>query len=947
MPQKSLHARQNDGYTSGSVRESCTLAKTTRCRYRLFVLMIIKFTFKQIFPLYDPMKKHILLAFFAICFLPPLAISQVIEWQRTIGGSGDDELYSIRQTSDGGFILGGSSNSNISGNKAENSLGGYDYWIIKTNVSGNIEWQNTIGGGADDELVTIHETADGGFILGGNSKSDISGDKLENCNGGYDYWIVKTDAVGNIQWQNTIGGSGDDQLSYSVQQTFDKGFILGGSSKSNISGDKIENCYGQEDYWIVKLDSLGTLQWQNTIGGNGKDALLSLQQTFNGEYILGGYSQSNISGDKTENCAFEDYWIVKIDTLGNIQWQNTIGGNHNDKLISVKQTFDGGYILGGFSLSNVSGDKTENSNGWYDYWIVKTDSIGTLQWQNTIGGSTIEELYITKQTIDGGFILGGVSISPFSGDKTENCNGTYDFWVIKTDSIGNLLWQNTIGGDNLDELFSIQETSDGSYILGGYSLSNISFDKTENSNGSSDYWILKLTDKFNIIKGTLFIDLNNNSIQDLGEPVVSNKRVFEQSTGNFAFSDLIGQFRIALVDTGSFSTSSESLFYYYAVPFSHNSNFTGTQQTDSLNDFALQPAGVFNDLCVTVTPLGPFRAGFNASYHVTYENVGTTTLNPTVIFFADDDVSFVSAIPVANSVTIDSVVWYFGPLSPFQTGGILVTVNVTTGTPIGTLINSGAHIEPLANDANTICNQSYWEVFTTGSYDPNDIIVNEDTLLSTQFPNPPYLEYIIRFQNTGNDTAFTVKVLNTIDTFKLDLTTFEFIASSHPLNLEYIPWEHNMEFRLENILLPDSNTNEPGSHGFVRYRIKPKSSLISNDTIANYAAIYFDFNAPVITNTAVTHIVLPTTIAESTDRGNNLLLYPNPAQSTLTIVTNNLPGSGCNLLISDVTGRTLFSKPISAASTKHNINISSLSRGIYFVQLQVGEKISRGRFVKE
>ncbi len=281
-----------------------------------------------------------------------------------------------------------------------------------------------------------------------------------------------------------------------------------------------------------------------------------------------------------------------------------------------------------------------------------------------------------------------------------------------------------------------------------------------------------------------------------------------------------------------------------------------------------------------ITPLGPFRSGFNQSYMITYENVGTTTLTPTVIFFPDNDVSFVSATPAASTVTLDSLIWNFGSLAPFQSGQILITVNVNIGVPIGTLINSGVHIEPLAGDANPGCNQSYWEVFTTGSYDPNDILVDQDTLLSTQFPNPPFLEYLIRFQNTGNDTAFTVKILNLIDTTKLDLSTFEFVASSHPVNLSWIPWERNMQFMFNNILLPDSNVNEPQSHGFVRYRIKPKSNLIAGDSITNNAAIYFDFNDPVITNTAYTHIVLPTSLPEITT-SDNLLLYPNPANTTL------------------------------------------------------------------
>jgi hypothetical protein len=180
----------------------------------------------------------------------------------------------------------------------------------------------------------------------------------------------------------------------------------------------------------------------------------------------------------------------------------------------------------------------------------------------------------------------------------------------------------------------------------------------------------------------------------------------------------------------------------------------------------------------------------------------------------------------------------------------------------------------MLTDANPSCNNSNWEVYTTGSFDPNDILVNEDTLYHHATQQFPWLEYIIRFQNTGNDTAFTVKILNPIDTNKLNLSTIEFVNASHPVNLNWINYQRNMEFKFENILIPDSNTNEPLSHGFVRYRIQPKTNLSAGDSITNFAAIYFDFNEPVITNTAKTIIILPTGIASATANTREIACLP-------------------------------------------------------------------------
>jgi hypothetical protein len=567
-------------------------------------------------------------------------LAQEIEWQNTIGGSGTDKLYSIQQTADKGFILGGTSNSNISGDKTENGYYYEDFWIVKTDSLGNIQWQNTIGGNRGDELRSIQQTTDGGYIIGGYSNSAGIGDKSENSIGVNledDYWIVKTDSVGNILWENTIGGYSKDEL-YSIQQTTDGGYILGGFSESYISGDKTENFIGGSggrDYWIVKVDSLGLIQWQNTIGGTNSEEPRSIKPTADGGYIIGGYSISGISVDKTENClGGPDYWILKVDSQGAIQWQNTIGGSSVEYLHSFLQTTDGGYILGGYSWSSISGDKTENSIGGYDYWIVKVDPQGAIQWQNTIGGNVDDFFSSIQQTADGGYILGGHSRSNISGDKTENSDGLRtDYWIVKTDSLGNIQWQNTIQGGDQDFLSSIIQAKDGGYLLGGYSSSNIYGDKTENCIGAYDYWIIKLTDKYNLITGKLFSDVNSNGIHDSGESPILGRRITDQTSGRFTFSDQNGNYILSVLDTGNFTVSPQSVNWFNPSPVSHTSTFVGTHQTDSLNNFAFQPLGVFEDVCVTITPLGNFRSGFNASYMISYGNYGTTTVsNPSYIF---------------------------------------------------------------------------------------------------------------------------------------------------------------------------------------------------------------------------------------------------------------------------------------------------------------------------
>ncbi|MBL7916578.1 MAG: T9SS type A sorting domain-containing protein [Bacteroidia bacterium] len=893
------------------------------------------------------MKKLLLLTG-VLALTLSISFAQEIEWQKSMGGFASEYLYCVKQTADGGFIFGGMSESDISGDKTENSNGSWDFWILKTDVDGNIQWQNTIGGGGYDQLATIQQTPDGGYIVGGFSDSNISGDKTEDSNGLSDFWVLKLDNTGNIQWQNGIGGAGGDQLT-SIQQTTDGGYLLGGFSDSDISGDKNEDSYGLLDYWIVKIDSTGSIQWQKTIGGGSYDYLQTVEQTVDGGYMLGGYSNSNISGNKTENTnGSNDYWIVKTDSVGIIQWQNTIGGNSSDELFATYQTIDGGYIIGGRSYSNLSGDKTENSNGASDYWIVKTDGSGIIQWQHSIGGNDEDAFYCLKPTTDGGFIMGGFSSSGISGDKTEAGFGAHDFWVVKTDNIGVIQWQNTIGGSGQEILADILETTDGGYILAGSSDSENSGDITDFNVGANDYCIVKLTNKYNLISGSVFADLNSNNSQDLGEPLLLNKKITEQATGRFTFTNQNGDYVVSVLDSGSFDVSPINLNNYTASPASHNSYFPGFQQTDNLNDFAYQPQGVLNDLCVTITPLSPFRSGFLASYMISYENVGTTTItNPSVVFFPDLNMSYSTATVVPSAVAPDSVVWTLNPLLPFESGEFMIVVSVDSGLAIGSMLNSSARIEPVSGDANPACNYSDWDVIVTGSFDPNDILVSDETLTTTQLAGQPFLEYIIRFQNTGNDTAFTVNILNPIDVKKFNLNSFEFVNASHNVELNWRSWENNMEFKFNNILLPDSNINELLSHGYVRYRIQPKTNLVAGNFINNNAGIYFDFNDPVLTNTAVTNIVLPTGLQTLSDKY-DYAIYPNPTSGATFIDVSASQSAQAEVTLLTMQGKliSLENHQLKAGPNKLDLKTAELSSGIYLVRMVIDGNSVEKKLVK-
>jgi hypothetical protein len=469
------------------------------------------------------MKKKLLLLFL---FYSCLTQSQDILWEKSYGGLHADYLFDAQPTADYGFILAGSSLSDKTGNKSEDNHGDLDYWVWKMNEKGDLDWQKSLGGTGYDLLQSIKNTKDGGFILAGTSNSPQTpkgaiGNKKEACKGITDFWVIKLNAKGDEQWQKTIGGSGQDELLCAFQ-TSDGGYMLGGSSSSTLSPKtdftekgtigikpdltgKTEKCRGNMDYWIVKLDNTGAVQWQKTYGGEYADVLRSMEQTTDGGYILGGYSNSPRSGDKTEaNSGIGDYWILKIDNLGEIEWQKTYGGNEDNELYMIHQTQDGGYIAGGNSNSTTPltfmGGTVSNGT---DYWVLKMNEKGEVVWSKTYNFGKVDILTSMVENEDHTFLIGGYAQSEsdqgtkgglqllkVGGDK----EGINDYIALKISDTGEELWKKTVGSKGEDILRKLIETRDGGYLLAGTSNSKSSKDKNSTI-GGNDFWVVKLKDK--------------------------------------------------------------------------------------------------------------------------------------------------------------------------------------------------------------------------------------------------------------------------------------------------------------------------------------------------------------------------------------------------------------------------------------------------------------------
>jgi hypothetical protein len=763
-------------------------------------------------------------------------------------------------------------------------------WYENTNGQGHFEGQQVITTAAD----------------GANSvyATDIDGDG--------DMDILSTSGLDNkVAWYENTDGQGTFGPQQIITTLVDfPNAIFATDLDGDGDMDVLSASSGDNKIaWYENVDGQGTFGFQQVISTNAA--------------APGQVYAVDVDGDGDIDVLSSSYNDNKIAWYENVDGQGTFGPQQ----VITTQTSSPSSVYA-IDLDN-DGDIDVLSSSQYDNkiaWYENMDGQGTFGTQQIITSTASHATSVYATDVDGDGDIDVLSAS--RNDDTiawyENTDGQGTFGVsqIITTNADNpsMVYANDINGDGAMDVLSLSSGDD------------------------KIAWYRNLGTISNEINGKLTLDVNSNGC-DASDLPIGNVLIetTDGTTSLSTFSLPNGVYQL-FPDAGSFTTSviSPLANYYTVSPTSATSNFTGVGNTDTA-DFCLQPTGTHNDLNITIYPsIDDPRPGFNTTYQIVYTNVGTTQLSGDITFeFDDGKMQFLSASEAVNAQTASSLTFNFTNLSPFETRTIDLGFNVfpPPTTNIDDILVLTATINPITGDETPGDNIYNLRQTVIGSYDPNDIRVLEgEEILIDDIDK--YLHYIIRFQNTGTASAINVRVEHVLDS-KLDWTTMQLQSLSHAGQVE-ITNGNNVEFIFDNINLPDSTTDEPNSHGYITFKIKPKSDVMIGDVISGTASIYFDFNPPIITNTATTTIIQRLSVEEF--EANKVSIYPNPTNGRLNIKTkNNIK----TILVYDLNGRLLINKELNENNSNHELDVSDLSSGFYFLEIKTDTASQVVKFIRD
>lgn len=864
----------------------------------------------------SPLKSNYMYRFllpfaFVICTLAP-SFSQDFGWALNLGGSSLETPESTTLDEFGNIYITGTFNLTADldpgpGVLNVTSAGMSDMFVVKLNPEGRLLWARHISGPDAEVARVIRVDARGYVVMAGLFSGTVDFDPgteehILTSSGSYDAFILKLDPEGRFAWVNQMGGSESDAitgLSIDPRGNIYTCGAYSGTGDFDPGPDVMElTSAGGSDVFITKMDWKGTLEWARSIGGAQVESVDDLTVDAQGfVYTMGvfrniadmdpgpGTANLNVTGGFYANM-----FIQKMDASGQFVWAKQVTGSYFQFGSEIKT--DGTenlYISGTFSetadFDPGPGTVSLTANG-YDPFILNLDLDGNLVWARHITGSgnQTEEAKSIGFDKDGAVYVCGIfsqtaDFNPGPGVfNLASASGSEDAFLMKLDSAGNMIWARRMGGTGADGAVSLHLDPYGNMFMLGSFAGTVDFNPLAPVNnlvsaGFIDIFLLNMTQNWNF-SGTVFHDVNENGTRETDEPGLKNVLISVPEAGAFATTDDAGQYRIYSNIVGDTLKAAVNKPLWTITPA-----FAIPDSMETPMDFAaVYP--LYHDLCLVTVNATRFRPGFTTDVQIYVTNIGTLPVDSAKVDLlivtqtTPLPLEFISGNPTPTVEADDHFSWIIDSLGVGQSMWFTLRFRTPENTPINTPVVFSSSVGP-EDDANFENNFSRYTNQVVNAVDPNDKQVSPEMLMQEQLDTSA-LQYVIRFQNTGNFPASFVVIRDTLPA-QLDLSTLQVQGASHPF-VWRVYNERVLEFRFDPIDLPDSISNEPGSHGFVAFQAKTRSSsLAPGDSIVNSAGIYFDYNAPVITPPAVFRVAsLPVGVHYPAVASLDFSLMPNP-----------------------------------------------------------------------
>jgi uncharacterized repeat protein (TIGR01451 family) len=806
-----------------------------------------------------------------------ISFAQTFNWGHSQGGIGLESTGCIAEDDQGHLYIVGSFNGTVDFNPGAGILeltseGAADIFIQKLDTSGNFIWAKSFGSSAGDGANTIHLDAESNILVGGFFYSTVDFDPgagISNLtsNGSTDIYILKLTPEGDLIWAKSFGGPGSESINSLVPD--DTGNLyLNGYFYNTIDCDPGAGVFnltsnGQEDVFIEKLDTSGNFIWAKSFGGTTHDTPGNLVLDQLGEVYVSGSFEGIVDIDPgpathyVTSDGFSDVFILKLNDAGNYLWSKDIGSISFEQGTSLTvDELNNIYVSGSFFGTYVDFNPGTaspaylHSAGGSDLFICKLTMDGEFCWAKSIGAIGSQFPYSISYNPIGflyliGSFEGTVDFDPgLATDYLVSAGGS-DVFLEKLDTAGNTIWTMVFGANGLENGGSVHTDLIGNvYFAGDFNSATLDIDPTGGNHmvtsaGSYDSYLIKLSQGLCSDFTILADSLSNVSCS---------------SPGFSSVHSIYGAQPITyLWNTPSTNTDAEAIFDtpgIYTVSSTDNNNCAATATVivsgpSSFSDFDVTAHLISNGL----------RTGDPAHLWINALNDGCISVSGTLTLVLDDMTSYTSSNPIPDYMNGDTLKWLFDDLT-YDSAHFNPAITITTSqlAMIGDTLCFDLIITPLDNDANPSNNTKHICLPVLSAYDPNDKHVYPEGVCEEHFIlNEQTLNYTVRFQNTGNAEAHDIYVLDSLSPF-LDIQSLRIVSSSHPILPELLPG-NVLKFRFDNIYLPDSTTNEAGSHVYFIYEIDPLADLPHGTVISNEAFIYFDYNPAVITNSVENTII--------------------------------------------------------------------------------------------